>query len=245
MTRYEELLRLTLEHAYFGAEAFPMEVKPADPQGFARAGLLLRQQGKTVSVIGESGGAGQPERVELLVIPAGPDVLEATLGADWHAVPQLQVPLDMERITLDDAVAENAPAQPRKPILCQLSVSLAPLGTREVTVAFNAVEALWAYHVIGSAETAEFSIFDPEGAVSFEPLDFETLPDGRIAHVLRSTTPLAARARPTHRFSLQEPGPFGLKTLIPVLPAGGISFRSATGLRPAHPFQTNIYINLN
>ena len=244
MTRYEELLGITLEHRFFGEEAFPVKVIPANPKAFDRDGLILRQQGKTVSVIIEAGAEVLPDLVELLVIPAGPEVLQATLGSSWKTVPVLDVPLGTKHVEFWDAAAGRIP-QPPQPVLCQLSVAIDPEGPREIGIGFAAVEALWAYHVIGSEADSEIAIFDPEETAAFEQLGAETLPDGRAARVLRSTAPLPIHARPNQRFSLQEPGPFGPKTLIPVLPAAGTSFHPATGAQAAYPFQANIFINLN
>ncbi|TCP40176.1 hypothetical protein [Rhodovulum marinum] len=110
-----------------------------------------------------------------------------------------------------------------------------PLGQDEV--AFDGLPATETRQRKVGVELARLDIALP-------PRGTRALPDGTPARVLRSTRPIAARARPDRAFALQRPGPSGPETVIPVLPAAGTSFRPADEPGGAARLQSDIFVTL-
>ena len=248
---YAPILRLTLAHDYYDDALPPIAAAPTEPAGFARAGLLLRQSGGVVTVIAEE-GAARPEALQLTLLAASPDLFAVTEGADWRAVPHVTLGPQAEdyrfAALLPTGFAGLAPPpgepQDRARLLARLTIALPAEGARDVSLAFDAVAALWAYHLTGARSDGDLQIVDALGAVAFDDLGLHPLPGGTRAKVLRSAAPVPARARPSQRFALQRPSPFGPETLIPVLPAAGIQFKPVTEPGAAARLQSDIYVTL-
>ncbi len=212
------LVELTMEHEYYAPNMPPVTLRPNDARSFDKDGLLLRQQGTKGFVLAEDDATGLPPQIAIDLHIQSADVITVTAGGDWKQVPQIDLPMGTDHATLDPVRPEVMPTQtPGHWRLAQLIIDITPGVHRKAHVTFKAVSSHWAYHVIGPGND-EVMIEDSEGRVSFAPLGVTTLPDGRPANVLRSSDALPARARPGQRFSLSKPGPFGPRTLIPVLP---------------------------
>lgn len=214
------LVELTMAHEYYAPNMPPVTLRPNDARGFEKDGLLLRQQGAKGFILAEDDATALPAQIAIDLDTQSTDVITVTDGGDWKHVPQLDLPMGMNHAVLKpNTPGDIMPAQtPGHWRLAQLIVDIKPTVHRKLQVNFTAVSSHWAYHVIGPGHD-EVMIEDAEGRVSFDPLGVTTLPDGRPANVLRSSDALPARARPGQRFSLSKPGPFGARTLIPVLPA--------------------------
>ncbi|MGC9419218.1 MAG: hypothetical protein ACP5EN_09650 [Rhodovulum sp.] len=240
---FAPVLTLTLSHGFYGDAPPPLALRPTDPQAFRRAGLILRQAGATAAVLAETGD-DRPDAVDLALAPNDPAVLAVTRGADWSAVPVLEIGPGIDSVAFADTpAAETLPRGPRGD-LARLRIALPGGGARALTLRFDAVEALWAYVVTGAEVADGLSVVDQAGAVAFEELPPRVLPDGTAARVLRSTRAIPARARPAQRFTLQRPGPFGPETVIPVLPAAGTSFRHAEEPGDAARLQSDIFVTV-
>ncbi len=248
---YAPILRLTLTHDYYGDTPAPISAQPSEPAGFTRAGLMLRQNGSVVTVITEE-GAARPDALRLTLQATSPDLFAVTEGADWRGVPHLGLNLGAEAFRFAELLPSGfaglapRPSEPqdRARLLVRLTIALPADGARDVTLAFDAVSALWAYHLTGARSDGDLQIVDAAGAVAFDDLGLQPLPGGTRAKVLRSTAPVPARARPSQRFTLQRPSPFGPETLIPVLPAAGIQFKPVTEPGAAARLQSDIYVTL-
>ena len=217
---WDVLVELTIAHEYYAPNMPPVTLRPNDASGFEKDGLLLRQQGMRGFVLAEDDATGLPAQIVIDLHIQSTDVIAVTDAGDWKHVPPVALPKGTDHATLDRPAPDpGMPAQtPGRWRLAQLIIDIDPAQHRKVQVTFKAVASHWAYHIIGPGHD-EVTIEDPEGRVSFDPLGVTTLPDGRPANVLRSSDALPARARPGQRFSLSKPGPFGPRTLIPVLPA--------------------------
>ena len=217
--RWDVLVELSLQHDYYAPNMPPVMLRPTDEQGFEKVGLLLRQQGTKGFILAEEGAAALPAQVAVDLHVQSADVIAVTAGGNWTHVPQLHLPVGTDSAALDPAPAkETMPEQTGGHLrLAQLLIDILPGVHRKIDVTFKAVSSHWAYHVIGPGNE-DVMIEDAEGLVSFDALGITNLPDGTPAHVLRSSGALPARARPGQRFSLSKPGPFGPRTLIPVLP---------------------------
>ncbi|WP_300038602.1 hypothetical protein [uncultured Roseobacter sp.] len=212
------IAQLRLVHDYYAPNMPPVTVRPADPTAFDKEGLLLRQMGPRVLVVAEEDNTELPESVTLDLDVQNPDVIALTEGASWTHVPQIGLPLHLDNAQLSAAGPSDVPQPPSSRKLAQVSIGLSAGSLRRMTLRCEAVASHWAYHVTGPG-SEEVVIEDTEGAVLFDALGAVDLPDGTPAHVIRSRDALPARARPLQRFSLSRPGPFGPRTLIPVLPA--------------------------
>lgn len=242
---YSEILRLEVQHAFFGEAVPPLEARPSDPREFDQAGHMLRQRGRIVHVLRDEAMDDPAEAVSLTLVATARDVFAVTKGADWGVVPHLVAGLEHETLTLDQAAtAQDTTADGRfLPILATLDLALPSEGRRDVLLRFEAVVSHWAYHLIGASGTDQLEVIDSAGAVAFEDLGLQNLPNGQAARVIRSTQALAARARPPERFALRKAGPFGPETLVPVLPAAAdFTPIPDTGAPPR--LQSDIFVTL-
>ncbi|TCM86131.1 hypothetical protein [Rhodovulum steppense] len=243
MTTYAPILSLKLAHTYYGVDRVPVAVMPADPAGFDRAGLLLRWRGVEAVVLADRAD-DRPASVTLDLVAEAPQLFAVTRGADWNEVSLLEIPAGIDDVAYVDLFRAGKISQMVSKRLARAEIALPQEGGREVTLRFDAVDALWAYVVTGGESGSGFSVFDPTGKVEFDALGPRTLPDGTAAHVLRSAVPIAARARPPERFALQRPGPFGPETVIPVLPAAGTGFRNPDEPGGAACLQSDIFVTV-
>ena len=238
------LVEMTLEHGYYAPAMPPVTVWPEDPRGFARDGLLLRQSGARVFVLAEDAADDLPAEVCVDLAVQNPDVITLTRGGDWHAVPRVALEAGEETAGLDADTPRAGPQRPGALLLARVAVTLDSPAKRMVTVRFDAMASHWAYHVIGPGNQ-DVMIEDTEGEVLFDTIGTVDLPDGRPARVIRSRAALPARARPVQRFSLSRPGPFGPRTLIPVLPAPKPLFAEVPAPDGAGAIiQSDIYVSI-
>ncbi len=237
-------VELTLEHDYYTPNMPPVTVLPAQSAAFGKAGLLMRQSGARVFLLAEDDNTDVPETITLDLETQNNDVVSVTHGADWRFVPQLNFGLDRDVAVLETGTALEVMQVPGHTRLAQITVTPQVGAKRDLTARFRAMSSHWAYHVIGPG-SEDVVIEDPEGEVEFEPMGFVDLPDGTAARVIRSRAALAARARPGQRFSLSRPGPFGPRTLIPVLPAPQPLFASVPNPDGAGAIlQSDIYVSI-
>lgn len=238
------LIEMVLEHAYYAPNMPPVTVWPQDRKDFDAAGLMLRQSGARIFVLAEDGNYDLPGEVSFDLAPQNNDVISVTLGGDWKHIPMIDLPAGQDSAALDPDAPPAVPQRLGAPLLARVRVAITPAAQRTVRVSFEAVASHWAYHVIGPG-SEDVMIEDSEGTIAFEPVGVEALPDGTPARVIRSNAALPARARPSQRFSLSRPGPFGPRTLIPVLPAPQPLFAKVPGPDGAGAIiQSDIYVSI-
>lgn len=236
MTGLHTRLRLTLQHAYYGELTPPIVATPLEPRAFHAAGLLLRQKGALIEVVSQAGFADQATAIDLCLTATEPELYAATKSAEWQKLPSLLIPLGMAEATFNDAMPLQDKASPQDLTLSHVTVALPEAGGRDVTLQFEAVEAYWAYHVVGSGLTGELNVVDKAGQVAFEPKGKSKLADGREAKVFRSATPLPI-AGADRRFALLR----GTDEVISVLPAPGLPLHeSADG----QALEAHIYVTI-
>lgn len=241
MGTYREILRLRMTHSYYQADLIPLEIVPADPHLFQTQCLLLRRQGTDYLVVSDSDEL--PETIEFIILAKAPEIMAVTVGANAKERPVINAPIGQDVVQLDPLFGSSGLQTLGKCALSLLRVAPATDG-RLVKVEFDAPHAHWAYHIVGDGSD-NVTVEDPDGDVIFDHIGSKHLSDGRRAHVLRSRKALPARARPTQLFSLKSPGPFGPKTLIPVLPAAGPDFVSVHVTETAQTLvQSDIYVSI-
>ncbi|MDE0968759.1 MAG: hypothetical protein OSA51_05055 [Octadecabacter sp.] len=241
MGTYREILRLKVRHSYYQANPIPINIVPNDAVAFAAQGLLIRRQGEDVLVIADA--TEVPSVLEFAIKPTDLSVIAVTKGADWLECPVITVPDSKNDVDFNPLSGTSGVQKMGDLVLALLRVAPQTQG-RRVTISFDAVTSFWAYHVIGPGSKSAI-IEDPEEEIFFDQIDPVPLPDGRLAHVLRSRTALPARARATQRFALKTPSLFGSKTLVPVLPAAGHEFVSVPVPGSSQTFvQSDIFISI-
>ena len=243
---YAPILRLTLTHDYYGNDAAPIGVMPTDPQAFDRDGLLLRHVGRKVTIIADM-DQPRPACVSLSLIAQSPDIFALTEGADWKSIPHLRIPLGAKQVEFATLPVKEIEPQTRSRYLARLEIDVPSdneSDVRDIELEFQAVAALWAYYLTGKRADGALQVIDTKGEFGFDNLGAQPLPNGTTAQVLRSDRPVPVRARPNHQFALQQPGPFGPKTLIPVLPAAGVQFKTVTDPDAAARLQSDIFVTL-
>lgn len=86
------------------------------------------------------------------------------------------------------------------------------------TLNIAARSTIWKYWLLGDWRDRELTLVDLTGQIEFAPPMSEALPDGRVATVIRSRTPIALRERPPHRFQLRDARSSPAKVLVPRMP---------------------------
>lgn len=239
---YRQVLTLTLSHDYYGSAAMPLRVVPTDASAFKKTGLLLRNNSIGTVVLADDADT-VPEVLALDVLVSSPEGFVVTKGADWGNI--LVFDVATEIFEFDPAQAQAILPQSSAKCLARLNIAIYEDQARSCHLHFSTVEALWAYHVTGAQSSDDLEVVDPKAQTTFSSQGAVTLPDGRQALVIRSDDPLPAQARPDQKFALQRPSAFGPETLVPVLPAAGISFKpidQQPGV--AARLQSDIYVSL-
>jgi hypothetical protein len=93
----------------------------------------------------------------------------------------------------------------------------------EYFVRFNARQAYWKYHLLGSMNRSAPFIVDLDSRVEFEFCGEVMLPGDRPAKVFRSKAQIPVQEKSTCRFQLREPGPGAGKVLVKRLPVASES----------------------
>lgn len=244
MRQYLARLSVALAHDYYGNAPIPLRLLPADPGEFDRRGFILRRQANRFLVIGEIGDE-MPERLTFDVIATDPEVFSVTRHAEWGQVLRLTVESGTDEMAFGPTTTARGALRNRMERIAQVAIDMTGEDAREVTLRFETVEALWAYHVVGPGSRDDLLIVDTSKIVSFQSQGRRRLPDGTEAQVIRSDNPLPARARPSQKFMLQRPSAFGPETLIPVLPAAGKMFKPIPEEEGAAArLQSDIYVTL-
>ena len=238
------LIELTLEHDYYTPHMPPVTVRPDDTTAFGRAGLLLRQSGARIFILAEDDNYDLPETITLDLETQNRDVVSVTDGGDWTLVPQIRLGSGTDAAVLDPDTPSEVQQAPGRPRLAQVIIAVNHSAKRDLKVRSAAMASHWAYHVVGPGNE-DVVIEDAEGEVLFDAMGVVDLPDGTPARVIRSRAALPARARPGQRFSLSRPGPFGPRTLIPVLPAPQPLFAKVPGPDGAGAIiQSDVYVSI-
>lgn len=245
---YHHALDLTLTHGFWGDAPPPLRIVPRDPAGVARAGLIVKAGHARLDVAAETALLTEPLTLELDVIATDPALGGITDGVDLATLPRVDLTGDTAdaSVALTDHLASNPLARvPGDPLL-QIDLALPATGLRRIALHCPAVAALWAYHITGTRGQGPLSVVDPDRQITFEDLGQTPLPDGQTARVLRSTVPLPVQYRSAARFALEErqDPPFDPITLIPVLPAAGVSLRPPSDPGAPHSLQSDIFVSL-
>ncbi len=240
---YDPLMTLKLAHDYFDG---PPPLRPAlrEAGAMARAGVLAKQGAASLSLWLE---AGEPRPAELSfdIWSSDPSILHVTPAMAAEGV--TEIALDASPGPSEyrvEAADFGGPAMPEgKRALLRLTVALPADGVPDLHIVLPAVEAIWAYHILGR-EYEGLSVVDSEDEVRFVRAEPTALPDGRIAQCYRSDRPLGLRARALARFSLVREGPFGPQTIVDALPGAGAVTSYAKGRGPTAAMQADMYITL-
>lgn len=252
---YATALEIGVRHTYWGDASAPFSVRAADPTIMRRVGLIMRSGGSGAVVAAPVGADGMPDRLAFDVLAE--DVQQISLTEGWQADsvpifapdPLTEAGVDGTNCTIrpTDESQSELPRLPGDRRLCQISLPLsAAQFPIRCTVSCDTVQALWAYHIVGKSGADPIHIVDEAAEILFDDLGEETLPNGRIARILRSNTPVPLRWRNAIRLSLKEdqPPPYDPETLIPVLPVGGPNLKPVAGATPTDILQSDIYVSL-
>jgi hypothetical protein len=240
---YDPLMTLTLAHDYFDGPP-PLRASLRDTAEMARAGVLAKPGPASLTLWLEA-GEPRPASLSFDIWSTDPAILHVTpaLAAEGVSEIAIEPAQGPSEHRLDPAGFGGAPGPEGRRALLRLTVALPADGVPDLRVVWPAVEAIWAYHILGRTEDG-LSVVDSEGEVRFDAAGPTALPDGRVAQCYRSDRPLALRARAQARFSLMREGPFGLQTLVDALPGAGAVTSYAEGTGPTAQMQSDIYITL-
>lgn len=262
MTAFAPMLRLSVEHAFWGDRPPPVTLEPdaATSRLLNLSSLAARFASASVTIVADTdrdvlrdaaGGDVISMRFRVRVtepdLATHTDIIDLTgdqiavISVEAGAVTELEA-TDMRDRQVDDVLtAEDV----RMPPLAVLLVDVPVDATDDVRAArFRASERRWTYHVIGGAAEGALQVRDPEGRVAFTSLGLTSMANGRDARSFQSEIAIEASARPPQRFELLASGDHGDRVLIPVLPTPGPgAFRPARA-DPGGPPISEIYVNL-
>lgn len=238
--RYSLLLRIDVEHAYWGDARAPVSIVPSATTARALGQhdcLVKTGPAELVVAIAEplsdpDDEPASPETLDLVFVVVADDVTATAMTIDGGvgiAVADLTDSSE-DTVVLSDPVPQ--PMFTRQPVDCGLSAvdfdlrPLAVLGLtlstddREVRrrVRIEAPEVHWIYSIVGSDSEQFYSISGPKGAMTFAPIDERVLANGRRALRFRSEGAIPIRAKCPERFRLISTGTRGELTLVDPLP---------------------------
>lgn len=220
---WTELLRLRISHAFFDGFA-PIRVVISasgdndDADAPVSTTLHLRDSGGQVLVWSSDAADDRARAVCLDLFPTTAAMLAVTPAMFQSSCAELAVtlPEGPSEWQLPNPPQAAAPRLPNTP-LARLELRLPEAGVAEMLLRLPATEALLAYHILGPHRDG-LGIVDRDADVQFVSIGATTLPDGRQAQSFRSDRAVALHRRVGRRFSLVQDGPFGPRTLVPVLP---------------------------
>jgi hypothetical protein len=237
---FARLLRLEVRHDYHGDQPPPIVLVPdaATARLAARPDLHLRLADATAELF-----AADHRDALALLAEAGPLAITLRVRARSPALIAVTEPLARDRIAVLDPgprsggplhAGETVAAADLRPLavdglITPSDLASPPLAIVRVpvdpaaedalfTIRFAAARRYWTYHVIGGSAGTSYAVRDPTGAVGFRPLGARRMSNGAPAQSFCSTAPIAEAARPAARFELTSEGPFGPRTVMPVLP---------------------------
>ncbi len=235
LTRFVELARLRVEHDYFdGGLARGLRLVP-DPDcadWIRRHDLVVRQRDGDLLL-----AAAEPRLPQIWE-----DLRGDTAAPGWtlhasdprHALyTDRRDRSDRQRLTLDDATPRAREHG--------LDAWIAVLPLR-ATRRLRARRGTWKYLLVGDWPDVPVALVDRDGAVEFRRDEPETLDDGRVAAVFRSTRRLPLRERGALRLELREAEGASRRLLTPVplaAPAGLICEHRNGRRRPVHEIFLN------
>ncbi len=232
------LIRLVMAHDFYAPAPPPVQV-------VVTSGAMVWQRPGRVMLFARDRD-DIPARIGLDLLWESLDFSMITEGYDWSRVPVLELPAGSDDLSFASSpVSRCEPRGLADRRIARLEIAVTPKVTRDIRLGFRAVAAHWAYHLLGSGLRDDLEVIDSDGQTRFDDLGPEILPDGTRTRVLRSVEPLALRARPEQRFTLQYRGQFGPVVLVPALPAASTNIRPVADDRDGGRFQADIYVTLN
>ncbi|MEL6679933.1 MAG: hypothetical protein AAFQ51_14595 [Pseudomonadota bacterium] len=224
--RIARFFSLTLRHRFWGGRPPPLHVVPVreTADGIAALGGVIKAvPGGLICGVPEGADPASLDMpLPFDVVATDPVVASVTegLGTLGRApiFPVTVVPQATDTVRLSSDSAETLVTRPD--VVARLLVTADAAGRElSASVEFDSVARIWTYNVIGGDAGVPLSVRDTAGAVRFEAAAERTLPTGAVARCFRSADPIRLRERPEERFELVSEGPFGPRTLVPLLPA--------------------------
>lgn len=256
------MLRLTVEHAYWGADRPPVVLEPdVATQGLLRhPSLAMKSTPAAIDVFAEAdrealrnavGGDTATLCFRLRTTDrtfvAYTDIFNsaqqglAVLSVNAGAVTTPKA-TDIRALKVSDVLTA---ADLARPPLAVLLVDIPVDASNDArTIRFEASHWRWIYHVVGGDAAQALEVRDPEGRVSFAPLGVSQTPNGTDSRPFRSEVTIEASTRPSQRFELVAPGEFGDRVLIAVLPTPSAMALRPDRDEPGGPLVADIYVNL-
>lgn len=235
LTRFVELARLRVEHDYFDgapARGLRFDPEPESVDWIRRHDLVVRQRdGELLLAAAEP---RLPQVWEELRADAAPPAWTLRASDPRHALyTDRRDRTGHLRITLDDA------APRARDLAFDAWIAALPL---RATRRLRARRGTWKYLLVGDWPDVPIALVDRDGGVEFRRDEPETLDDGRVAAVFRSTRRLPLRERGALRLELRETEGASRRLLTPVplaAPAGLICEHRNGRRRPVHEIFLN------
>jgi hypothetical protein len=241
--RFVELLRLRVEHDYFDgglARGLRFEPEPDCAAWLRRHELIVRQRDGALLIAASE--AQLPRLWDELRLPPGErPVLAWTLRAGDPSHALYTDRRARHRLVADDAVASAIRSADTGAADGGLPAWSAALPLR-ATLCLPARRSTWKYLLVGDWPDVPMALVEREGRAEFRRDEPETLDDGRVAAVFRSTRRLPLRERGALRLELRETDGASRRLLTPVplaAPAGLICEHRNGRRRPVHEIFLN------
>ncbi|MEL6125752.1 MAG: hypothetical protein AAFR57_05050 [Pseudomonadota bacterium] len=247
----ERFFTVTVRHAYWGEEVPPLTLVPGRKfagQIAALGGVIRPRPGGLICGVPEGAGdldetLTQPMEIDMVATdPMVEMVTDEAMGPGTvpiFTVTCVSDETDTTRLSLETAQAVTGGFS----AFARLLVTAEPEGRDlSASVEFAAVARIWTYNVTGGDASAKLAVQDPAGAASFDRIADRRLPNGTTARCFRSHDAIHLNRRPPERFELVSEGPFGPRTIVPILPTP-----TPTALRKdpdSGQLTSDIYVNL-
>jgi len=194
---YRAVSGLAVRHPYFASgwpSGLQLQADDATAALMARFGLLLRGDARRYVLMASERGLDGLWSVRAEWPEGGLTFAARSTDPLWAYYTDVRAMASAGPFRLTLALA------PRDCASLSDWLAAAPLDN---TVLVPVRWTFWKYLLVGDWGQA-LSVVDAAGAVAFGAPEPETLPDGTLVTVVRSTMPLALQERPGHRFQLRR-----------------------------------------
>jgi hypothetical protein len=247
MTRYRTFARVDVRHDYFAdgrARDLQFVAAPSTQAFLERFSLITHNDGQCLALIAEETRLagiwserldedGTPRQLRFELRSRDWQSAYYTESANLRAPVEYRVdptaPGQLIAQPASTAPAARPPAARAIPLgVIVLPINASTSGTQadweaalggDYRLQLHARSTVWKYLLLGDWQDHTLRLVDPQNQIAFSPPSAETLPDGRRALVIRSSTAIELQERPQQRFQLRDSSSTPEKVLIQRLPA--------------------------
>lgn len=247
MTRYRTFARIDVRHDYFAdgrARDLQFVASPHTHAFLERFELLTHNDGQRLALIADEmrlagiwservDDDGAPRQLRFEMRSRDWQSAYYTESANLRAPVEYRIDAENSAQLVAHTATVAAAARPASAQSIPLGAIVLPINASnsstqadweaalggDYRLQLHARSTVWKYLLLGDWQDHTLRLVDPQNQVAFSSPSAETLPDGRRALVIRSSTAIELQERPQQRFQLRDSSSTPEKVLIQRLPA--------------------------